>query len=86
MVNILGIEIFYSISIFSFSLLGGGGSGKSHLIRVLAKWLEFILRKPGDHPMKPKVLLLGFTGMAANLIGKTTFIGNELFLTKLLFL
>mgnify|MGYP001199587282 CR=1 FL=1 len=53
---------------------GGAGSGKSHVIRVVAKWLEFILRKPGDHPMKPKVLLLGFTGMAANLIGRRAFI------------
>ena len=59
----------FHANFFVFS--GGAGSGKSHVIRVVAKWLEFILRKPGDHPMKPKVLLLGFTGMAANLIGKT---------------
>ena len=71
---------------FFFVFSGGAGSGKSHVIRVVAKWLEFILRKPGDHPMKPKVLLLGFTGMAANLIGKTGFMGKELFLTRLLFL
>ena len=44
--------------------------GKSFLINVLSKWIEFILRFPGDHPFKPKVLLMGPTGMAASLIGK----------------
>ena len=71
MVNILLNETGCLDVNFTFSFSGGAGSGKSHLIRVLAMWIEFILRKPGDHPMKPKVLLLGFTGMAANLIGKT---------------
>ena len=55
------------------------------MIRVLAKWLEFILRKPGDHPMKPKVLLLGFTGMAANLIGKKVFLMTYISLSKQFF-
>ena len=50
--------------------LGGGGVGKSFLINLVKMWAEYILRKPGDHPLKPKVLLLGPTGMAANLIGK----------------
>ena len=71
------------ISLFLFS--GGAGSGKSHVIRVVAKWLEFILRKPGDHPMKPKVLLLGFTGMAANLIGKTVLLMTYISLSKQFF-
>ena len=48
---------------------GGGGVGKSFLIRCLSKWIEKILRKAGDHPLHPKVLKLGPTGMAALLIG-----------------
>merc|ERR1711860_275002 len=48
---------------------GGGGVGKSFLINCVAKWIEKILRKPGDHPLKPKILILGPTGMAAYLIG-----------------
>ena len=51
---------------------GGGGVGKSYLIRTVAKWAEKILRKAGDNPLKPKVLLLAPTGMAASLIGGTT--------------
>ena len=51
-------------------LIGGGGVGKSFLINLVKMWAEYILRQPGDHPLKPKVLLLGPTGMAANLIGK----------------
>ena len=54
----------------NFSLLGGGGVGKSFLINLTKMWAEYILRQAGDHPLKPKVLLLGPTGMAANLIGK----------------
>ena len=50
--------------------LGGAGTGKSFLIKITAKWAEKILRQAGDDPSKPKVLLLGPTGMAAMLIGK----------------
>ena len=46
--------------------------GKSFVINCIAKWAEMILRKPGDDPSKPKVLLLGPTGMAALLIGTIT--------------
>ena len=46
---------------------GNGGVGKSHLIRTVSKWIENILGGPGD--IKPKVLLLAFTGVAASLIG-----------------
>ena len=38
----------------------------------MAKWIEKILRKPGDNPLKPKVLILAPTGIAANLIHGTT--------------
>ena len=51
---------------------GGGGVGKSFLIKAISMWAEKILRKPGDNPLKPKVLLLAPTGMAACLIGGTT--------------
>ena len=47
---------------------GCGGTGKSHLITTVSKWVEKILINPG--PVKPKVLLLAFTGIAASLIGK----------------
>ena len=43
------------------------------MINVLAKYVEKILRKPGDSPTKPKIILLGPTGMAASLIGKSYF-------------
>ena len=47
--------------------------GKSYMIYVLAKFVEKILRQPGDSPSKPKILLLAPTGMAASLIGKSLF-------------
>ena len=49
---------------------GSGGCGKSFLINCATKWAQKILKQPGDHPLKPKILILGPTGMAANLIGK----------------
>ena len=53
-----------------FSLpLGGAGVGKTFMIKVIAKWIEKILRIAGDNPSKPKLLLLGPTGMSASLIG-----------------
>ena len=45
---------------------GCGGTGKSHLIMVVSKWVEKILIRPG--PVKPKVLLLAFIGVASSLI------------------
>ena len=48
------------------------GSGKSKTICIVAKWAEKLLRKAGDHPNKPRVLLTGPTGMASALIGGTT--------------
>ena len=49
------------------TLLGGGGAGKSYLIRTISKWTEKILEKCG--PYRPKVLLLAYTGAASSLIG-----------------
>ena len=53
---------------------GGGGVGKSKLISVIAVCADKVLRKAGDKDTseKPKILLLGPTGMAASLIGGTT--------------
>ena len=51
---------------------GGAGSGKSQTIKVMVMHLEKILRKAGDHPNKPRVLVLAFTGKAASLIGGMT--------------
>ena len=52
-------------------MTGCGGTGKSHLIRAVSKWVTKILLKPG--PVKPKVLLLAYTGAASSLIGKYYF-------------
>ena len=49
------------------------GVGKSLLIQVASQWAEKILIKVGDHPMKPRILLMAFTGKAASLIGKRIF-------------
>ena len=54
---------------FFLFITGGGGTGKSFLIHVIHKWTEKILRSPGDHPDKPKTLILAPTGVAACLIG-----------------
>ena len=51
-------------------LAGGGGVGKTFLIKAISQWAEKILRQPGDDAVNPKVLLLGPTGKSASLIGK----------------
>ena len=51
-------------------ILGGGGVGKSYLISILSKWVEYILRKSGDQPFSPKCLLIAPTGIASCLIGE----------------
>ena len=51
---------------------GGAGSGKSHVINLSAKWMETILRTPGDHPDHPYILRCAFAGTAAaNIDGQT---------------
>ena len=54
---------------------GGGGVGKSYLIKTTAQWVDKILRDGTDrnNPEKPTVLLIAFTGVAAKNIGGTTF-------------
>ena len=48
--------------------LGGGGTGKSYLIKTVSKWVEKILMKAGE-ANRIKALLLAYTGVAASLIG-----------------
>ena len=55
---------------YNFCFLGGGGVGKTFLIKTISKWAEKILRKAGEDPTHPKVLLLAPTGKSASLIGK----------------
>ena len=51
---------------------GGAGSGKSFIINLAAKWIETILRSPGDHPDHPYILKCAFSGTAAaNIEGQT---------------
>ena len=64
---------FQTYIILVFIYIGGGGVGKSHLIRTISQWTEKILTKQTDPyekvPYTPKVLLLAFTGSASSLIG-----------------
>ena len=51
---------------------GGAGSGKSTVINVLARWVHYILQRPGDDPDCPYVLISAYTGAAAsNVNGQT---------------
>ena len=49
---------------------GGAGVGKSATIRAITLWAEKILRKAGDNPHYPNVLICAPTGKAASLISK----------------
>ena len=53
---------------------GGGGVGKSYLIKTIAQWSEKVLRDGSgrDNLDMPTVLLLAYTGVAAKNIGGTT--------------
>ena len=51
---------------------GGAGSGKSTVIKVMYQYIQNILRKDGDNPDCPYVILSAFTGGAAsNINGQT---------------
>ena len=51
---------------------GGAGSGKSTVIKVMYQYIHNILRKDGDNPDCPYVILSAFTGGAAsNINGQT---------------
>ena len=53
-------------------LHGGAGVGKSMAIKTASLHAERILRKSGDHPNHPRVLLCAPTGKAASLIKGVT--------------
>ena len=55
-----------------FNCIGSGGTGKSYLANVFAQWCEKTLRKPGDNPDQPKMMIMAFTGIAASQIGGST--------------
>ena len=46
------------------------GTGKSKTIEAMSCWAEKILTKAGDHPLKPRVLIVAATGKAAANVGK----------------
>lgn len=57
---------------FVFSNLTSSGVGKSATIHTVAMHAERILRKEGDHPHHPRVLICAPTGKAASLVSKYT--------------
>ena len=51
---------------------GGAGSGKSTVINILARWVQYILQRPGDDPDFPYIVISAYTGAAAcNVNGQT---------------
>ena len=70
MQNVFLQKYYFCNLTFLFSISGGGGCGKTYLMRVLSAWVEKIKRKHGDDPTSPKCLLLAPTGVASSLIGK----------------
>ena len=50
-------------------VLGGAGSGKSHLIDLISQWVEHLLRTEGDNLDHPYIIKTAFTGTAACNIG-----------------
>ena len=53
-------------------LSGSGGTGKSHLVKVIYNAISKTLLYHCKHPEKPRVLLLGPTGISAVNIGGAT--------------
>ena len=53
-------------------VLGGAGSGKSTVINILKQWIHLILKREGDNPDCPYVIVVAPTGTAAaNVRGQT---------------
>ena len=61
--NVEPIHIFLS---------GSGGTGKSNLVKVIYNAISKTLLYPCKDPEKPRVLLLGPTGISSGNIGGTT--------------
>ena len=64
------IYVLFQISHLQF-VSGGGGVGKSFLIRLISQYVNKFLIKVGDDPNKPKVIIMAPTGIAASLIGNS---------------
>lgn len=47
-------------------ILGTAGTGKSHVINIVAQWVEFYLRASGDNIDSPYVIKCSFTGSASS--------------------
>ena len=54
------------------TILGGAGVGKTATIKIITYHAEKILRKAGDHPHKPRIIICAPTGKAASLIDGQT--------------
>ena len=53
-------------------ILGTAGTGKSHVINIVAQWVEFYLRASGDNIDSPYVIKCSFTGSASSQIDGQT--------------
>ena len=71
---VLRTQVNMSMSFTPLRLIvhGGAGVGKSSFIKAASLQAEKLLRRPGDDPNFPKVLICAPTGKAASLIGKFT--------------
>ena len=53
-------------------IFGNAGTGKSHVINIVAQWVEYFLRQEGDNIDCPYVIKCSFTGSASsNIDGQT---------------
>ena len=53
-------------------ILGTAGTGKSHVINIVAQWVEHYLRREGDNIDCPYVIKCSFTGSASSQIDGQT--------------
>ena len=53
-------------------ILGTAGTGKSHVINIVAQWVEYYLRSSGDNIDSPYVIKCSFTGSASSQIDGQT--------------
>ena len=56
----------------TLKVFGNAGTGKSHVINIVAQWVEFILRQTGDNIDCPYVIKCAFTGSASSAIDGQT--------------
>ena len=53
-------------------IFGNAGTGKSHVINIVAQWVEYFLRQEGDNIDCPYVIKCSFTGSASSAIDGQT--------------